>query len=177
MIDRNAVRVLPLPVGDDTRTLLPPWMSGTAYACGSVRPLNLDRNQSRISGSIRPRTSSFVDAVRTLCSKCTASRIVGNHGAYEPVLKEFAGWVAETNEPRRCQGRSTIMETALPPPRHRVARPRFALRSFIAYNRVVSTRAPLQPIGWPSATAPPFTLNFSFGIPSSRMTTRVDAAY
>src|SRR6266571_8718572 len=56
-------------------------------------------------------------------------------------------------------GRSTIIETALPPPRQSVARPRFALRSFIAYTRVVSTRAPLQPIGWPSATAPPFTLN------------------
>src|SRR5713226_8827124 len=31
-----------------------------------------------------------------------------------------------------AQGRSTIMETALPPPRQSVANPRFAPRSFIA---------------------------------------------
>jgi hypothetical protein len=30
MIDRNAVRVFPLPVGEDTRTLFLAWMRGTA---------------------------------------------------------------------------------------------------------------------------------------------------
>ena len=40
------------------------------------------------------------------------------------------------------------------------------LRSFSAYNSVVSTRAPLAPIGWPSAIAPPFTLTRSQSQPS-----------
>src|SRR6059036_1121772 len=91
--------------------------------------------------------------------------------------KEFAGRVAETSNDLGDYGRSTIIETALPPPRHRVASPRFAPRSFIAYTRVVKTRAPLQPIGWPSANAPPFTLSFSGGMPSSRITARLAAAY
>src|SRR5205809_3175122 len=79
--------------------------------------------------------------------------------------------------PRCSYGRSRITAIAFPPPRHRVARPRFAPRSFIAYARVVRTLAPLQPIGWPRATAPPFTLSFSCGIPSSRITARLAAAY
>src|SRR5437870_7272328 len=91
--------------------------------------------------------------------------------------KEFAGRVAETSNDLGDYGRSTIIETALPPPRHRVASPRFAARSFMAYMRLVKTRAPLQPIGCPSATAPPLTLSFSRGIPSSRITARLAAAY
>src|SRR5437016_4932610 len=91
--------------------------------------------------------------------------------------EEFAGRVAETSNELGDYGRSTIIETALPPPRQRVASPRFAPRSFIAYTRVVKTRAPLQPIGWPSANAPPFTLSFSGGMPSSRITARLAAAY
>src|SRR3989454_9742774 len=99
------------------------------------------------------------------------------HGLDSHLAKEFAGRVAETSKELGDYGRSPIIETALPPPRHRVASPRFAPRSFIAYTRVVKTRAPLQPIGCPSATAPPFTLNFSCGIPSSRITARLAAAY
>src|SRR5437016_2950783 len=91
--------------------------------------------------------------------------------------EEFAGRVAETSNELGDYGRSTIIETTLPPPRQRVASPRFAPRSFIAYTRVVKTRAPLQPIGWPSANAPPFTLSFSGGMPSSRITARLAAAY
>ena len=53
---------------------------------------------------------------------------------------------------------STASATPLPPPRHSVAMPRFLPRSASAWSSVVSTRAPLAPIGWPSATAPPFTL-------------------
>src|SRR6266704_7039848 len=86
-----------------------------------------------------------------------------NHGAGEGAMDTREKARLALLNPRRLvgQGLSTIIVTALPPPRQSVVRPRFALRSFIAYKRVVSTRAPLQPIGWPSATAPPFTLNFS----------------
>src|ERR1041384_2300756 len=57
--------------------------------------------------------------------------------------------------------RSTLSATASPPPRQRVASPVRALRSCIAYNSVVRTRAPLAPIGWPRAIAPPFTFTRS----------------
>src|SRR5262249_1159206 len=51
--------------------------------------------------------------------------------------------------------RDTLRATASPPPRHNVASPRRAFRSFIAYSSVVNTRAPLAPMGCPSAIAPP----------------------
>src|SRR5438094_5871835 len=79
--------------------------------------------------------------------------------------------------PRRSYGRSRIIAIAFPPPRHRVARPRFAPRSFIAYARVVRIRAPVHPSGWPRATAPPFTFSLSDEIPSSFATATVAAAY
>ena len=45
------------------------------------------------------------------------------------------------------QTSSTLSATALPPPRQRVARPVRPPRSRSAWSRVVSTRAPLAPIG------------------------------
>ena len=47
--------------------------------------------------------------------------------------------------------------TPFPPPRHSVATPRRSPRASRACNNVVSTRAPLAPMGCPSATAPPLT--------------------
>src|SRR5688500_2083464 len=65
---------------------------------------------------------------------------------------------------------STATATPLPPPRHDEAMPRFSPRRRNAYSSVVSTLAPLAPIGWPSATAPPWTFTRSGSIPSSRST-------
>ena len=56
----NAVRVLPDPVGDETRTFLLWWMTGMAFACGMVRSPNLSSNQVEMRGSISDITSSFV---------------------------------------------------------------------------------------------------------------------
>src|SRR6266850_2158246 len=67
-------------------------------------------------------------------------------------------------------GRSTASATPLPPPRHSVAIPRFRFLCLSAYSSVVSTRAPLAPIGWPSATAPPLTFTLLPSTPSSRRT-------
>src|SRR5262249_7737860 len=67
----------------------------------------------------------------------------------------------------RHQVRSTASATALPPPRHSVARPVFLPRASMAWSSVTSTRVPLAPIGWPSATAPPFTLTRSQSQPSA----------
>ncbi len=58
------------------------------------------------------------------------------------------------------QMHSTASATPLPPPRQRVATPRFSFRAFSAYSSVVRMRAPLAPMGCPSATAPPLTLTF-----------------
>ena len=41
---------------------------------------------------------------------------------------------------------------------------------------VVTSRAPEQPSGWPSAIAPPFTFSFSCGMPSSRIDASACAA-
>ena len=48
-----------------------------------------------------------------------------------------------------------------PPLTHSVASPRRALRRFISCSSVTMMRAPVQPIGWPSAIAPPLTFSFS----------------
>ncbi len=70
----------------------------------------------------------------------------------------------------KVQERSTAMATALPPPRHIPAMPRFPPWSASVYSKVVRMRAPEAPIGWPKATAPPRTLTFSGSMPSSRTT-------
>src|SRR5688572_24018422 len=62
--------------------------------------------------------------------------------------------------------RSMASATPLPPPRHRLAIPRFNPRCSSAYSNVVRMRAPLAPIGCPSATAPPWTLTLAGSIPS-----------
>src|SRR5204863_6661170 len=62
--------------------------------------------------------------------------------------------------------RSTSMATALPPPRQSAATPMRPLRRSRACRSVTRTRAPLAPIGWPSAIAPPWTFTRSVEIPS-----------
>jgi hypothetical protein len=42
--------------------------------------------------------------------------------------------------------------------------------------RVSTTRVPLAPIGWPSATAPPFTFTMASSSPSSWVERRATAA-
>src|SRR5262249_50801982 len=58
---------------------------------------------------------------------------------------------------------STTIATALPPPRHSDASPRFRPRCSRADSSVTSTRVPEAPIGCPRAIAPPWT----FTLPSS----------
>src|SRR5207244_3740366 len=53
------------------------------------------------------------------------------------------------------QVRSTIIAMASPPPRQSAAQPRRRFRCRRAESSVTRTRAPLAPIGWPSAMAPP----------------------
>src|SRR5262249_36176520 len=68
---------------------------------------------------------------------------------------------------RLHQTSSTPSATASPPPMHSVAMPRFLPRSLSAGSSVPSTRAPEQPIGWPSDTAPPCTFTVSGSSPCS----------
>ena len=49
----------------------------------------------------------------------------------------------------------------IPPLTHSVARPRRALRFSISWSSVTVMRVPVQPMGWPSAMAPPLTLSLS----------------
>src|SRR3546814_12800450 len=50
---------------------------------------------------------------------------------------------------------------------HREATPRLPPRAFRAFSRVTTRRAPLAPIGWPRAHAPPWTFSRSWGMPRS----------
>src|SRR5690606_38073701 len=61
------------------------------------------------------------------------------------------------------QASSIAIAVASPPPMHSEATPRLSPRAFSACSRVTMRRAPLAPIGWPKATAPPLTLSFSCG--------------
>src|SRR5699024_4182497 len=54
-----------------------------------------------------------------------------------------------------------------PPPTHRVARPNWPSRSRRPLIKVVVMRAPVEPQGWPSAIAPPWTLSLSWSMPRS----------
>ena len=51
--------------------------------------------------------------------------------------------------------RSTAIAIPIPPPMHRLAMPRLKFLSSMRCSSVTSTRAPLAPIGCPSAIAPP----------------------
>src|SRR5262249_26030834 len=62
--------------------------------------------------------------------------------------------------------RSTSIAIPWPTPMQSAAMPLFLFFAFIAWTSVVNMRAPLDPIGWPRAIAPP--LAFTFSTSSSR---------
>src|ERR1700676_1570079 len=64
--------------------------------------------------------------------------------------------------------RSMAMALASPPPMHSAATPRFRFCASSACSSVTIRRAPVAPIGWPSAQAPPLMLSLSRGMPRSR---------
>ena len=64
----------------------------------------------------------------------------------------------------------------MPPPTQRVAKPNVAFLLIISKSKVIKIRAPLAPIGWPMAIAPPLTLTFSRSQPMSRFTVTAWAA-
>src|ERR1700722_5170611 len=64
---------------------------------------------------------------------------------------------------------STASATASPPPMHNEAIPRFWPRRRRAYSRVVRMRAPVAPMGWPSAQAPPLTFTRAWSMSRSCM--------
>ena len=66
--------------------------------------------------------------------------------------------------------RSTASATPLPPPRQSVAMPRLRFRCFERIEQRRQDAAPLEPIAWPRATAPPLTLTFAGSRPSSAST-------
>ena len=65
MTDRNAVMVLPEPVGEDMRVDLRSSIRGIADACGAVNESNRERNHRSTTGSMRSMTSSRVDRSST----------------------------------------------------------------------------------------------------------------
>mmetsp|Transcript_30700 Transcript_30700/g.73591 ORF Transcript_30700/g.73591 Transcript_30700/m.73591 type:complete len:229 (-) Transcript_30700:495-1181(-) len=68
------------------------------------------------------------------------------------------------------------MATPWPPPMHRVASPFFAPRRCISCRRSTAIRAPLAPMGWPIAMAPPLTLTLAGSQPMPLFTLSACAA-
>src|SRR4029077_19543751 len=64
----------------------------------------------------------------------------------------------------------------IPPETQRVAMPRRASRRRISWRSVVAMRAPVAPMGWPSAIAPPLTLTRAGSSDRSRAPAKNDAA-
>src|SRR3990167_7236526 len=60
MTDKKAVRVLPLPVGAETKILFLLSISFTAKVCGGEKFLNFFLNQSRVIGLSKSYISSSV---------------------------------------------------------------------------------------------------------------------
>src|SRR5438105_15619028 len=67
------------------------------------------------------------------------------------------------------QSRLMISASPWPPPPHSAAAPTFAPRRLSSSASVSTRRAPLAPIGWPSATAPPLTFTRSSSSRSMRV--------
>lgn len=67
MIERNAVRVFPEPVGEQSRRWSPSKIVGIARFCGSVKSSNLSVNQFLTGGERRLRISS-VSADSVTCN-------------------------------------------------------------------------------------------------------------
>src|SRR3546814_931194 len=68
------------------------------------------------------------------------------------------------------------MAVASPPPMQRLAIPRLPPVRSRAAMRVAMMRAPLAPIGWPMAVAPPWMLTLSCGMPRSFIANMVTQA-
>lgn len=64
-----------------------------------------------------------------------------------------------------------MMAVDPPPPLHILANPYLPLLSFKAVIKLCTILAPLTPIGWPIATAPPKMFTFSLGMFSFCITT------
>src|ERR1043166_2210812 len=73
---------------------------------------------------------------------------------------------------RRRKNHSVSMTIAvpMPPPMQSAAIPYRSFFARSAYTSVVRIRAPLAPIGWPSAIAPPVTFTLAASSSSSRAT-------
>ena len=72
---------------------------------------------------------------------------------------------------------STTVETPWPTPTQSVASPRRPFRRFSSCTRVVTSRAPEQPRGWPSAMAPPLTLTLASAVSADRSPAAKDAKH
>src|SRR5690606_5833701 len=71
-----------------------------------------------------------------------------------------------TTPPHRRYTVSTITASPWPPPPHNAATPLPPPRRRRSSTVVPTSRAPVHPIGWPSATAPPLGLTLSSETPS-----------
>src|SRR6056297_391180 len=96
---------------------------------------------------------------------------LGLHGACPDCLITLGtpATMAKAHGADTDQTRSIAMAVPSPPPMQIAATPRLRSRFSKAFSSVTMIRAPLAPMGWPSAQAPPLTFTFSRGRPISCM--------
>src|SRR5271170_5962970 len=105
---------------------------------------------------------------RVACTLLQGGTQRGNRRAVECVafvgtIERYACNAADQRGRDRCAAahiNSTAIAVASPPPMQRLAIPRRLPRALSAYSRVVMMRAPVAPIGCPSAQAPPLMFTF-----------------
>ena len=90
-------------------------------------------------------------------------------GTVEPEQRDAVVGVLDGERGHRAHTRSMIVAVPMPPPVHIVTRPVVRSRRSSSSRSVPISMAPVAPIGWPSAIAPPLTLTRSGSRPRSRI--------
>src|SRR4051794_12471870 len=93
---------------------------------------------------------------------CGAENPAGLHAPYPDRPHNQEGDQEQEDEDLDCvQTRSISVPVPRPPPQHIVTKPIDLSERSISWSSVVIRRAPVEPSGWPSAIAPPFTFTRS----------------
>ncbi len=138
----------------------------------SFRRLGLRLHFAKVGAGAEdsPGARQFDDAHRGIAGALAqGSAQDGNRGAIERIafvgtIERYARNAADKAGRDQCAAahtNSTAIAVASPPPMQRLAIPRRLPRALSACSKVVMMRAPVAPIGCPSAQAPPLTFTFA----------------
>ena len=139
------------------------WWCVTTIATRHAPRRRQRRAPTRSTRAARPRTASRArrGARRARRARSCSCASPAGASACAPRKDAIDARQLPRADRHEARYRSTTTASASPPPMQRLARPRFALRSFIAWSERRERGARrVAPMGCPSATAPPRTLTF-----------------